>query len=346
MMFQRMYMMLTFFTTAFLYFNLFIVKSEYKVNKKTQILLAITAILGFLTQYFFAIYAALVAIVMIVLFIKNKETKELFKYIRTLVISAVIGIVLFPFSIDHMLNSDRKIGGFQSTNYADRVLTYFNMILRYFGSKWKIMLALFAIALLAILIKRKTERGITAVIIFPTIIYIMLVAKLAEFLELRYVMNILPIVAIMIMMAIGSIFENKKYNIMLATVALILLVGYGFLTEKPLYLYKDYNKYIDISKKYSDDDLVYVGYTFFNHIQSLPEFTNYKKTFMIYNDQTNRLKDDEELSDKNEFILSVHRNMEPEKVVSEVLEYTGFSNYELIYEGDQEINQVIYRIYR
>lgn len=318
--------------------NLFIVKSEYKVNKKTQILLAITAILGFLTQYFFAIYAALVAIVMIVLFIKNKETKELFKYIRTLVISAVIGIVLFPFSIDHMLNSDRKIGGFQSTNYADRVLTYFNMILRYFGSKWEIMLALFAIALLAILIKRKTERGITAVIIFPTIIYIMLVAKLAEFLELRYVMNILPIVAIMIMMAIGSIFENKKYNIMLATVALILLVGYGFLTEKPLYLYKDYNKYIDISKKYSDDDLVYVGYTFFDHIQSLPEFTNYKKTFMIYNDQTDRLKDDEELSDKNEFILSVHRNMEPEKVVSEVLEYTGFSNYELIYEGDQEIN--------
>lgn len=346
MMFQRMYMMLTFFTTAFLYLNLFIVKSEYKVNKKTQILLAITAILGFLTQYFFAIYAALVAIVMIVLFIKNKETKELFKYIRTLVISAVIGIVLFPFSIDHMLNSDRKIGGFQSTNYADRVLTYFNMILRYFGSKWEIMLALFAIALLAILIKRKTERGITAVIIFPTIIYIMLVAKLAEFLELRYVMNILPIVAIMIMMAIGSIFENKKYNIMLATVALILLVGYGFLTEKPLYLYKDYNKYIDISKKYSNDDLVYVGYTFFDHIQSLPEFTNYKKTFMIYNDQTNRLKDDEELSDKNEFILSVHRNMEPEKVVSEVLEYTGFSNYELIYEGDQEINQVIYRIYR
>ncbi len=326
--------------------NLFIVKSEYKVNKKTQILLAITAILGFLTQYFFAIYAALVAIVMIVLFIKNKETKELFKYIRTLVISAVIGIVLFPFSIDHMLNSDRKIGGFQSTNYADRVLTYFNMILRYFGSKWEIMLALFAIALLAILIKRKTERGITAVIIFPTIIYIMLVAKLAEFLELRYVMNILPIVAIMIMMAIGSIFENKKYNIMLATVALILLVGYGFLTEKPLYLYKDYNKYIDISKKYSDDDLVYVGYTFFDHIQSLPEFTNYKKTFMIYNDQTDRLKDDGELSDKNEFILSVHRNMEPEKVVSEVLEYTGFSNYELIYEGDQEINQVIYRIYR
>lgn len=283
---------------------------------------------------------------MIVLFIKNKETKEMLKYIRTLVISAIIGIIIFPFSIDHMLNSDRRIGGFQSTNYTDRVLTYFNMILRYFGSKWEIMLALFAIALLAILIKRKTERGVTALIIFPTILYIMLVAKLAEMIELRYVMNILPIVAIMIMMAIGSIFENKKYNIMIATVALALLVGYGFLTEEPLYLYKDYTKYIDISKEYREDDLVYVGYTFFNHIQSLPEFTNYRKTFMIYDDQIDRLKDDEELSDKSEFILSVHRNMEPEKVISEVLEYTGFTNYELIYEGDQEVNQVIYRIYR
>lgn len=339
-------MMLTFFTLAFLYLNLFIIKSEYKVNKKTRILLAITAVLGFLTQYFFAIYAALTAIVMIVLFIKNKETKEMGKYIRTLAISAIIGLILFPFSINHMLFSDRKIGGFQSGNYLDRVLTYFNMILRYFGSKWEIMLALFAIALLAILIRRKPERGITALIIFPTILYIMLVAKLAEMLELRYVMNILPIVAIMIMMAIGSIFENKKYNIMIATVALVLLIGYGLLTEQPLYLYKDYSKYVEISKQYSEDDLVFVGYTFFNHIQNLPEFMNYRKTFMIYNDQTDELKDDEELADKSEFILSVHRNMDPEKVLSEVLEYTGFTNYEMIFEGDSEVCQVVYRIYR
>ena len=346
MMFQRMYMMLTFFTTAFLYLNLFIVKSEYKVNKKTRIILILTSVLGFLTQYFFAIYATLVAVVMVILFIKNKEYKEMFRYIRSLVISAIIGLVIFPFSINHMLYSDRKVGSFQATNYLDRVLTYFNMILRYFGSKWEIMLALFAIALLAILIRRKPERGVTALIIFPTIIYIMLVAKLAEFLELRYVMNILPIVSIMIMIAIGSIFENKKYNIMIATVALVLLIGYGFLTEEPLYLYKDYTKYIDISKQYSEDDLVYVGYTFFNHIQSLPEFINYKKTFMIYNDQTDELINNEELSDKSEFILSVHRNMEPEKVLSQVLVNTGFTNYELIYEGDQEVNQIIYRIYR
>ena len=208
------------------------------------------------------------------------------------------------------------------------------------------MLALFAIALLAILIRRKTERGVTALIIFPTILYIMLVAKLAEFLELRYVMNILPIVAIMIMLAVGSIFENKKYNVMIATVALVLLVGYGFITEKPLYLYKGYQKYVDISKEYSEDDLVYVGYTFFNHIQSLPEFMNYKKTFMIYNDQTDELIDNEELKDKNEFILSVNSSMDPERVLNETLANTGFKHYEVLYEGCQDVDQIIYKITR
>lgn len=283
---------------------------------------------------------------MVILFIKNKKYKEMFKYLGTLVISAIIGLVVFPFSIEHMTGSDRKIGGFETTNYLDRVLTYFNMILKYFGSKWEIMLALFAIALLAILIRRKPERGVTALIIFPTILYIMLVAKLAEFLELRYVMNILPIVAIMIMLAVGSIFENKKYNVMIATVALVLLVGYGFLTEKPLYLYKGYQKYIDISKEYSEDDLVYVGYTFFNHIQSLPEFMNYKKTFMIYNDQTDELIDNEELKDKNEFILSVNSSMDPERVLNETLANTGFNHYEVLYEGCPDVDQIIYKITR
>lgn len=302
--------------------------------------------LGFLTQYLFVVYAAIVSIVMIILFILNKKYKEMLKYIGTLVLSAIIGLAIFPFAIDHLFNSDRAIGSFESTNYIERIMTYFNLVLRYFGSKWEIVLALFAIALLSIIIRRKKERGLMAVIIVPAIVYVIAVAKIAEFIELRYVMNILPIIAIMIMMAVNSIFENRVYNYVIAIVALVLLTGYGFITEKPLYLYKGYNNYIEISEEYSEDDLVYVGYTFFNHIQSLPEFMNYNKTLMIYNDQIDVLKDDTELQDKNEFILSVNSSMNPEKVLQEVLEYTGFTQSELIYEGCEGVDQQIYKIYK
>lgn len=339
-------MMLTFFSLAYLYINILIQKNDYVVKRKYRIALFFTAILGFLTQYFFAIYAALVSIIMVILFIANKKYKEMFKYIGTLVGAAIIGILIFPFSIDHMLRSDRRLGGFESTNYKDRIMTYFNMIVQYFGSKHEIILALFAISLLAIILKRKKERGLMATMIIPTIMYVMIVAKIAEFLELRYVMNILPMVAILIMIAVSSIFENESYNYLIAVATVVILTGYGFITEKPLYLYKGYNNYIEISKEYSEDDFVYVGYTFFNHIQSMPEFMNYKKTLMLYNDNMEELINNEELADKQEFILSVHKTMNPEKVLKETMENTGFSNYELIYEGCEGIEQVIYRIYR
>lgn len=346
MMFQRMYMMLTFFTIAYLYINISILKNNFILTKKHVIGLFVVSILGFLTQYFFAIYAVLVSLFMIILFIVNKKFKEMFKYIGTLALAAIAGLLIFPASIEHLLHSDRSIGSFEVNNYSERISTYFNMILRYFGSKWEIVLALFAIALLAIVIRRKTERGLMSVLIGPAIMYILVIAKIAEFVELRYVMNILPIVAILIMMAVGSIYENKIYNNMIAFAAVILLTGYGFATEKPLYLYKGYDNYIEISEKYSEDNLVYVGYTFFNHIQALPEFMNYNKTLMIYNDQLEATKDNEELQNANEFILSVNSSMDPEGVRQKIMEYSGYTDYEVLYEGCEGVDQVIFRIYK
>ncbi len=331
---------------AYLCVNISIIKNKYTVNKKHLISLFVISILGFLTQYFFAIYAALVSLIMVILFIINKKYKECFKYIGVLVLASIVGLIIFPFSIDHLFNSDRAVGKFEMTNYKERTLTYFNMILRYFGSKWNIVLALFAIALLAIVIRRKKERDLMSILIIPTIAYILIIARVAEFLELRYVMNVLPIVAVLIMMAVSSIYENKKYNYMIAVAAVILLTTYGFATEKPLYLYKGYSNYIEISEKYKEDNLVYVGYTFFNHIQSLPEFMNYKKTLMIYNDQLEETIDNEELENSNEFILSVNSSMNPEEVRTKIMEYARYSNYELIYEGCEGVDQIIYRIYR
>ena len=81
-------------------------------------------------------------------------------------------------------------------------------------------------------------------------------------------------------------------------------------------------------------------------MQSMPEFMNYRKTFMVYNDQLEYLKETDELDDKQEFILSVNEGMNPQEVAEKVTEITGFNDYELIYEGIEDIEQVIYRVYR
>ncbi len=339
-------MMLTFFAIVYLYINIKIFKNELKINKKTGLLLAVTIILGFLTQYLFIVYASLVSVVMIALYAINKQYKDMFKYIGILIISVAIGLLIFPFSINHILFSNRRITGLQELDYLGKLMEYFKLILRYFGSNFEIVLALFAIALLSILIKRKKERGLMTLIILPTILYIMVTAQIIEVLALKYVMIILPIIAIMIIMAISTIFENEKYNKMVAIAGLIVLTGYGFLTEEPEYLNKGYNKYLDVAEQYKEDDLVYVGYTFYNHIASIQEFMKYDKTLLLNDTELETLVGDKELEDKNEFILSVNFYMNPEKVVQEVLEKTEYTKYELIFEGVEGIDQKIYKIYR
>ena len=81
-------------------------------------------------------------------------------------------------------------------------------------------------------------------------------------------------------------------------------------------------------------------------MQSMPEFMNYRKTLMIYNDQLDFINQEDELKDKDEFILSVNWSMNPEQTVEDVLRISGFSNYEMIYYGCDEIEQTIYRIYK
>lgn len=79
--FQRMYMMLTFFILSYFYYNLKIYKNNFIFDKKDLIKLGFIVVLGFLTQYFFAVYAIFVFLIMVIeMFIKKVDTKTILKY--------------------------------------------------------------------------------------------------------------------------------------------------------------------------------------------------------------------------------------------------------------------------
>ena len=61
-MFQRMYMMVTFFSILYLYFIIKFIKNDFKIKDKFWFIL--TIILGFLTQYYFCIYIVLIFIIL------------------------------------------------------------------------------------------------------------------------------------------------------------------------------------------------------------------------------------------------------------------------------------------
>ena len=72
--------------------------------------------------------------------------------------------------------------------------------------------------------------------------------QIAPYVELRYIMIVLPITTIFVVMMVGSMFDNRTYEILLVAAMVIGLTGYGFITQKPSYLYEGYNKYLEVAE--------------------------------------------------------------------------------------------------
>ena len=346
--FLRMYMMLTFFTVVFLYLNIKIINNDFHVDRRKIIELILTTVGGFLTQYFFCFYALLVVIIMSIIFLIKKKYKELLKYISIFVVSAIIGILIFPMSLYHMFFGERGVGYFANEDYLMRLRTFTELILNNSGANNIIGIALLILSVfVVIIVKRKENLPIFCIISIPIVCYIMIIAQIAPYTELRYIMNVLPIASIFVVMMVGSMFDNRTYEILLVAVMVVGLSGYGFLTQKPIGLYEGYNEYLEVAEENKDLDLVYVGYSFFNHIQFLPEYMIYDKCLLMSQSDLYWLENDEELKDKDEFILSIEvTSANEQEVLNTVMDYTRFDNYEVLLEPIENINNKVYRIYR
>lgn len=90
MVFLRMYQMLTFFALASIYLYLQIIKENFEIDKKTRNQVIAVTILGFLTQYYYCIFALFEVMSLVIILLKNKKYDTLKKLIKYHIISAVI----------------------------------------------------------------------------------------------------------------------------------------------------------------------------------------------------------------------------------------------------------------
>ena len=352
--FQRMYMMLVFFILSFISVNFDIVKNDFQIDKKMWRKLGLIAILGYLTQYYFCIFAFGIALVVFIYVCQKRDKKEIKSYILNYLKIAIIGLILYPFSINHVFFSYRGVGvSVMNKGYFEKLLDYLSLI----GYSFSIPVAIIGIAIIAMIgfyiVKRKEYEKFNPYIlllIVPILIYIAVVVKTAPEVEyvhtLRYIMCILPVIAILVVLSIDAFIKNKKVSeIALITVAILVSI-YGLITSSPFFLYKGYNKYLQIAKENKECRFVYVGDTVFNHIQSMQEFCIYRESLILNEEQINYFIENEELKEENEFILSIKKYKNDEEVLKKVIENTEFKEYELLLDDDGEVACKIYRMKR
>ena len=332
-MFQRMYMMMTFFVLWYTYICIKIVR--HGMTKKLMTELSIATILGFLTQYYFCLFAAVIFAILFI-HLKGKRKTWIWENVKL----AILGIAIFPASIYHIFFSYRGIGRLQE-NYFERLKFYVEEMFREFSINSTIgyiLLGVIAILLITYFIKlgKNKRTAEYAILAFPVIIYYLIISKTAPYLEQRYILPTLPLIVIGVVLLgsyyIGKI-SKKKIRLavnVIAIFAIIILQTYGLITKEPDYLYKGYKKYIELAKEYQDYQFVYVGINGYNHIKNMPEFAIYKESLILNETQLELLK---ERDIEDTFIVGIKLYLNVDEVLKEVLEYTGANNYELVLEG-------------
>ena len=360
--FLRMYMMLTFFCLAYLYINLKILNNSLEITKKEKWAIFAVVLLGFLTQYYFCIFALFVFALMCIRFIQKKQFKMMRKYIIIHIVTAIVGIILFPASIYHIFFSYRGAGAVSNGRTIIESLEFFiNELLYAFSINNVLIYVLLGAMAIGIVVRTiikikglKQERVQKLyqyiLIIIPTIVYFVIVSITSPNVEskyaVRYVMPILPELAILLVLAIYRIFSNKKIAYSITIVAIVVITTNGFFTNEPKYLYRGYNNYLKIAEEYKDLDFVYAVDNAFTQLTSLPEFMVYNKSLIINMnyDKLDFLRTDEELQRQEQFILCIKKWINVEDTLNKILEYSGFTQYEVLLNQQDDTQSIIYLI--
>lgn len=348
--YQRMYTVLTLFILLYFYYSIKVYKNGYYLTKELKLKLGIVTILGFLTQYYFAIYAFLILAIMSIKMIKDKEYKDMAKYLCWHIIYAVIGILIFVPSVYHLLLNDRGISNLANTEYYKHFIEYVKFLLYAFtieDNNWLVIGIVIAfIAGLVYTIKESKEKFILVLTFLPSLIYFLLVVKLTSYRELRYIMPIIPFVAITLFFILDKVLKFKYKDIAIVAIA-IALVATGFIYSKPKFLYEEYKECLEIADRNKDKSFIYVYDNMFNHIQSIPEMMIYEKT-MIINANRNELQyciNNDELNKENSYILSIKTYMDNESIIKEILDNTEFNKVTKLYAGGNSSEVISNNLY-
>lgn len=205
-------------------------------NYKLLVAIGISALVGSLTHYYYLFYLAMLFIMFVIKYLKEKEYKELAKYIITMILAGILSLIIFPYSIKHMFFGYRGKGAINSllniSEFFIKICQYILIINVYAFNNILFILVVF---ILGIIIYKKIKKiklieknKYIKYILYPTIFYFLLVAMSAPWIELRYMMPICSIIFILIMylliMLLKNIVKEKTLNIIVIVIALLMFI--------------------------------------------------------------------------------------------------------------------------
>ncbi|MCR5249365.1 MAG: glycosyltransferase family 39 protein [Lachnospiraceae bacterium] len=203
--FIRMYGLLTLMVVGFVYSHLRLQGADWELSRENSRILGFFTLFGYLTQYYFVFFAFGLALTSIIILIAHRNRRTLSRYLLVLVRSAVLGIVLWPFSLKAVFAGSRGDESISGLFSPDGTLSRLSVMLNVLsentvgvpGLVFLGFLLLCGIALLILmLVKKGEENRISlekgAICAVPFILYFVTVSKMIPYLVDRYIMCLFP----------------------------------------------------------------------------------------------------------------------------------------------------------
>lgn len=338
---------------------------EHGFDRSNKGLIAIT-VLGFLTQYFFLFYCLLLAAVTAAGLLCSKRMRELWIYIRSMTLAAVIGLVLFPFAIADVFSSGRGVEALDNlasgfAGYGARLLAFARILAdRTVGDLLLGAGCVTAVVLAVVLWYRRHRgqelsmsrevRGILCMLIIPVVGYYLLASRMSPYLVDRYVMPMFPMIALLFALLLCCLGKRlakasgwKERLVGIGLMALILVVqGLRLASYDGEYLYRGYGQQEQLAEEYASLPCICV-YAGVGYYENLPEFMHYDRTLLVTAEELAERKDVDSLRMLDRVVVLIKPEVEEETVSSVLRERYGMEPEETLFsEGVHGDNIYLY----
>lgn len=225
-----------------------------ETNWKLLIGIGVSALIGSLTHYYYLFYLAMLYIIFVIRYIKEKRYKELGYYTLTMIGAGILSLIIFPYSIQHMFFGYRGQGAISNLTdiqkFLSSIASYIQKV-NEFGFNnllYIILLMIIGIVIYKIIKKKKSindkeKNKVLQMIVIPTIFYFIIVSIASPWIELRYIAPVCSLIFIIIMYLLyellKDIMSEKMSNIIFILVCASILISPIVCKIEPEVMYSD-----------------------------------------------------------------------------------------------------------
>lgn len=302
--------------------------NEKKLNFKKLFPIMISLIIGGLTHYYYFIYVLAICIIFEFKYIKTKDYKNLIKYNISIIISAILYLLIFPYAINHILFGYR---GIKTNSGIIDFIKNIGIYLFILSKGITNNLILIIIGIVYFICRKKEKNSIKKnnkilILVMPILLYFIVVSKNSPYTEIRYVIPIYSISTICLIyilkIYLRRFWDNKNTLFILGMICIVVLYSPKITGQKLEFTYKKYN---NISKKIEERNIPIV-YVFNKHnnrfLDDIYLFTLVDRSVIIDYDKLDEYT--EFLTQNNDFILIYNDGCDIDKIKSYIPDYEAY----------------------